>query len=183
MELMEALRTRRACREFTAEPIDRPAIEELIGAAILAPSAMNLQPWAFAVVNGAARLHAMSAEAKRVALEHLPGSSPLRGHLTDAAFEIFHGAAALIVICATNVDQQASEDCCLAAQNLMLAAHANGFGTCWIGLSRFWLSSSKVKAELGISPDLHPVAPIILGRPKGRTPATPRKRPEIVWAD
>ena len=183
MELMEALRTRRACREFNAEPIERSTLEELINAAILAPSAMNLQPWAFVVVNGAARLHAMSAEAKRAAFDHLPTNSPLRGHLADPNFEIFHGAAALIVICATSGDQQAAEDCCLAAENLMLAAHGEGFGTCWIGLSRLWLNSSEVKAKLGISLDLHPVAPIILGRPKGRTPATPRNRPKIVWAD
>ncbi|HVO01754.1 MAG TPA: nitroreductase [Candidatus Cybelea sp.] len=179
---MEALRTRRACREFTEEPIERSTIEDLIAAAILAPSAMNLQPWAFVVVNGAARLHAMSAEARRVALDHLPSSSPLRAHLAVPHFEIFHNAAALIVICATGGEQQAAEDCCLAAENLMLAAHAKGFGTCWIGLSRLWLGSREVKAELGIAPDLHPVAPIILGRPRTHPPATPRNAPKIIWA-
>ena len=41
---------RRAVREFTLAAISRPEIEALISEAIEAPSAMNLQPWAFAVV-------------------------------------------------------------------------------------------------------------------------------------
>lgn len=44
MELMEALCTRRAVREFTAEPLIDSTIEEVIEAAIMAPSAVNLQP-------------------------------------------------------------------------------------------------------------------------------------------
>ena len=50
MELMEAIRNRRAVREYTGAPMERATIERLIHAAILAPSAMNLQPWAFAAV-------------------------------------------------------------------------------------------------------------------------------------
>ncbi|WP_201411098.1 nitroreductase family protein [Mesorhizobium sp. J8] len=91
MELMDALRTRRAVRAFTGEPVDDVTIEELVGAAILAPSAVNLQPWAFAVVRGTERLHALSAQARRYALAHLPSDSPLATHVADPAFEIFHG--------------------------------------------------------------------------------------------
>ena len=52
MELMEVIRNRRAVREYTDTSIDRATIERLIEAAVLAPSAMNLQPWAFAVLLG-----------------------------------------------------------------------------------------------------------------------------------
>ena len=182
MDLMEVLRTRRACREFTAEPVTKETIEDLIAAAVLAPSAMNLQPWAFAVVIGAARLHEMSGRARQAALEHFPKDSPLHGHLTDPSFEIFHGAAALIVICATGGETQAAEDCCLAAENLMLAARAKGLGTCWIGLARPWLARAEAKAELGIPATLMPVAPIILGHPTHLPAPTPRNAPRIFWA-
>ncbi|MGX7871984.1 nitroreductase family protein [Mesorhizobium sp. ORM6] len=57
--------TRRAVRSYTDEPIDNYLIRELVEAATLAPSAMNLQPWAFVVVNGSARLQGLSDEAKR----------------------------------------------------------------------------------------------------------------------
>lgn len=104
MDLMEALRTRRAIREFTAEPIDARLIDDLIAAAILAPSAMGLEPWAFVVVQGAERLRALEPEAKSYAAAHLPSGSPLMAHATDPSFAMFHGAAALIIICAVNSD-------------------------------------------------------------------------------
>ena len=181
MDLMEALRTRRAIREFTTEPIHDAVIEELIAAAILAPSAVNLQPWRFSVVQGGERLHALGAEAKSYAAAHLPPDSPLHAHAVDPAFEIFHGATALIVICAVDDEAQSAEDCCLAGENLMLAAHASGLGTCWIGLSRPWLNDAAVKAELGIPAGWRPVAPIVLGHRKALPPPTPREKPVILW--
>ncbi|UDL90731.1 nitroreductase family protein [Mesorhizobium sp. PAMC28654] len=181
MELMEALRTRRAVRSYTDEQIDNDLIRELIEAATLAPSAMNLQPWAFVVVNGSARLQGLSDEAKRYTIDNLPKGSPLAGHFADKEFKIFHDAPALIMICAKNEERQSDEDCCLAGQNLMLAAHAQGLGTCWIGLSRPWLNATSVKKELGIPPALRPVAPIIVGRVQKLLSATPRDEPLIIW--
>lgn len=181
MDLMEALRTRRAVREFTTAPVGDDAIKELIAAAILAPSAVNLQPWGFAVVLGGERLHRLGVEAKSYAAAHLPTDSPLHAHAVDPAFEIFHGAAALIVISAVNDEPQSAEDCCLAGENLMLAAHAKGFGTCWIGLSRPWLNAAATKTELGIPAGWHPVAPIILGHRRTPPAPTPREKPTILW--
>lgn len=50
METIQVIKERRAVRSYTDAPIDRATIERLIDAAIFAPSAMNLQPWAFAVL-------------------------------------------------------------------------------------------------------------------------------------
>ena len=47
MDLKDAIYTRRAVREFTAEPVDEKTIRKLIDAAIQAPSAVNQQPWSF----------------------------------------------------------------------------------------------------------------------------------------
>jgi nitroreductase len=182
MELMEALRTRRAVREFTDGPVDETVIEELIGAATWAPSAINRQPWSFAVVPGAERLRRLSAQAKRHVQAHLPSGSPLAMHAADPAFEIFHGAAALVIICAVDGGSQSFEDCCLAGENFMLAAHAMGLGTCWIGLSRPWLNDPAVKAELGIPAAWHAVAPIILGHRQSLPPPTPREKAIIIWS-
>ncbi len=181
MDLMEALRTRRAIREFTTEPVGDDVIEALIAAAILAPSSVNLQPWRFAVVRDGKRLHELGAKAKSFAAAHLSPASPLHAHAVDPTFEIFHGAAALIVICAVNDEAQSAEDCCQAGENLMLAAHARGLGACWIGLSRPWLNDAAVKTELGIPASWRPVAPIILGHRKTLPPPTPREKPTILW--
>ncbi|MBK1841916.1 nitroreductase [Azospirillum sp. YIM B02556] len=180
MDVLDAIYHRRAVRDFTGEAVDEATIRSLIDAAVQAPSAMNLQPWAFALLHGVDRLRAMSIHAKRHVAAHLPAGSPLTGHLADPQFDLFHGAATLVVICATDSHTQSAEDCCLAAQNLMLAAHARGLGSCWIGLSRPWLCLPEVKSKLGIPEHLIPVAPIILGHPRSLPVATPRREPRIV---
>jgi len=181
MDVMEALRTRHAVREYIGAPVDRSVLQELIEAAALAPSAMNRQPWAFAVVEGSARLHALSAEVRHYALEHLPPDTPLARHLADAHDDVFHGAAALVVVCALDGERQSTEDCCLAGEALLLAAHGRGLGSCWIGVARPWLNEPSVKARLGISADLTPVAPIIIGHRRSFPGTTPRRSARITW--
>jgi nitroreductase len=114
----------------------------------------------------------------------MPPDSPLeryRTTLSAPSFDVFYGAPALIIISATSREAGASEDCALAAQTLMLAAHALGLGTCWIGFARPWLNEPAAKAELGIPADHSPVAPIIVGHPRGNPELHPRREPEIIW--
>jgi nitroreductase len=181
MDFLEGLRTRRACREFTERPVSREEISRLIDLACLAPSAMNRQPWAYAVVQGTQRLHELSTQAQRAALQFLLADSPLRSHALDPHFELFHGAAALVIVCATDGEGQSAEDCCLAAHTLMLAAHATGLGSCWIGFARPWLSQDTVKRSLGIPTVLHPVAPIVIGHPARKDQVSERSPAKIVW--
>jgi nitroreductase len=125
-----------------------------------------------------------SARAKRHLLETFDAESALaryRPHLEDPAFNIFYNASALMVICATQASGQAFEDCCIAGQTLLLAAHGHGLGTCWIGFARPWVNLPATKAELGIPANHAPVAPIIIGHPKSTPAPTPRREPEIVW--
>jgi nitroreductase len=64
VKLINVIRTRRAVREYTDARVDRTTMERLIGAAILAPSAMNLQPWAFAVLLDGERISGYAHRAK-----------------------------------------------------------------------------------------------------------------------
>ena len=72
MDLREAIYTRRATREFTAEPVDERTIRKLIEAAIQAPSAVNQQPWSFCVVRDKAVLAKISQDAKAYMLRSSP---------------------------------------------------------------------------------------------------------------
>ncbi len=183
MEVLDAIRLRRAVRSYADEPLDDATIRRLIDAAVLAPSAVNSQPWAFAVVQDKALLRSLSDRAKAHWLATSaadPHFAHLREMLAPPSFNIFYDAGSLIVICAANDGRAAAEDCCLAAENLMLAATSLGLATCPIGLARPLLNLPATKAELGVPADVFPVLPIIVGRPRGETPPTPRNAPRIV---
>jgi nitroreductase len=138
MDVIEAIYHRRSVRAFTADAVRSEVIDDLVSAAVHAPSAMNLQPWAFCIIEGQATLSQFSERAKRQLLETITPDSPFfhySGQLSEPAFDIFYGASVLVVIAATSDVAQCAEDCCLAAQSLMLAAHAMGLGTCCIGFA------------------------------------------------
>ncbi len=185
MDLKEAIYTRRAVREFTAEAVDEKTIRELIDAAIQAPSAANQQPWPFCVVRDKALLARVSREAKAHMLRTTPAGlvAHFQERLSDPQFDIFYHAPVVILISCVGESPWAVEDCALAAENLMLAARAAGLGTCWIGFAQTWLGTPDGKAALKLPPTHLPVAPIIVGHPKSAPPPVPRKEPEIHWID
>lgn len=184
MEILEAIYQRRAIRAFTSESVDQQIIESLIDAAIHAPNAMDKQRWAFVVVRDKALLARMSDDAKALTLKVL-GSDPrfaeFREVLSSPELNIFYDAPALIVICGTEEDRFVEQDCCLAAQNIMLAAYAKGVGTCWIGSAEAWLNQPEAKKALGIPAAFKPIAPIVLGYPHNQPKAPPRRPPHVIW--
>ena len=183
MELMEAIEKRRAVRDYTDAPVDRPTIERLIQAAILAPSAMNLQPWSFAVLIGREPIDQLAGRIKTWLLANFADtySPSIRAMMEDPTYAVFHHATALVMVLAKSSEPQAFEDCCLAAENLMLAAYDAGLGSCWIGFSRPWLNLPDVQRELGLPEKHHVVAPIVLGYPKEWPKSHGRHAPEIHW--
>ena len=182
MELKQAIYGRRATRSYTPEAVDQAQLEALIDAAIQAPSAMNQQAWGFCILRDPALLDRLSREAKALMLKNSPVPSlHLAETLGDPDYQIFYHAPALILICAVGGDAWSRIDGTLAAQNLMLAAHDAGLGSCWIGFAQAWLESDEGRAALDLPADWQPVAPIILGHPAGTTPAPPRNKPELRW--
>ena len=184
MNLIDAIYHRRAVRDFLDRPVSEETLRFLIGAAIQAPNALNRQAWSFVVVTNRALLESCSDQAKAYDLAHLPSNPHLAGlreRLASKEFNIFYNAPALIVICATETDAMAQQDCCLAAENLMLAAFGQGVGSCWIGLAQGWLNEQEGRDALMIPPGHSAVAPIILGYPHGTPEPVPRRDAHIVW--
>jgi nitroreductase len=184
MQLLEVIRQQRAVRQFLARPVERATLERLIQTSALAPSAMNLQPWAYAVIAGVARIDDYARRAKQLLLDDAAAAefpAELRAMLADPATSIFHHAPVLVLVLARTDESQAREDCCLAAQTLLLAARDAGLGTCWIGLGRPWLNRPETKAELGIPAQYHVVAPVVMGHPVAWPPSHGRNAPEIYW--
>jgi iodotyrosine deiodinase len=98
---LETMQTRRSCRFFSNEPVDRELVVDAVRAAGLAPSGANQQPWTFVVVERAATKAAIRTAAEeeerafyksappawRAALAPL-GTDAVKRHLTDAPFVI-----------------------------------------------------------------------------------------------
>lgn len=162
MEVFEAIRVRRSVRRYLGDPLPAEVLEELLSAAILAPSAGNTQPWRFIVVRD------------RKLREGLVAAAHGQGFLAEAPV--------VIVVCADldrarRAYRQRGEtlyclqDTAAAIQNLLLAATAKGLGTCWVGA----FDEGKVAELLGLPRELRPVALVPVGRPGEQPRARPRR--------
>jgi nitroreductase len=187
----EVMSARRAVRAYKPDVIDEPRLLRLLGAAVRAPTAMHQEPWRFVVVQDRTVLARLSARGKEMALERAkhhgdllrPAGAVAKGItslLADPSFNIFYDAGTLVVICAEATNEFVVADCWLAAENLMLAACADGLGTCCIGFAVPVLNAPEVKAELGIPANVQAFAPIIVGVPRGETAMTSRKAPVVL---
>src|SRR5664279_5435128 len=99
MDIDDAISGRRSVREYTTQCVDEQIILRLINAAILAPNAVNQQPWTFTVVRDQNLLDSISSDAKSHMLMSMPAaphSDHFRSSLSDPNFQIFYRAPVLI---------------------------------------------------------------------------------------
>ena len=181
--LMDAIFNRRAVRHYSARYVDPETVQSLLLAAVQAPSAMNQQPWVFGVFHGRKRLLEYSERAKRHLVATYPTTFDLHSRselFENPSYDLFHGANTLIVIYATGGRLNPKEDCCLAAENLMLAAYGMELGTCPIGFARPWFELPETKREFGVPEHYAAVFPVVVGYPAGLPEFTPRDEPNVV---
>jgi len=151
---------RRSIRVYAPGEVTEPAVTRLLEAAMAAPSAMTKDPWRFVVVRDKQTL-------SKLAALH-PGAAMLSS------------ATMAIVVCGdldAAFERQISyllQDCSAAIENLLLAAHAQGLGACWVGIHPAESLLKQVKELLSLPASFVPVAAISLGQP-GEQPA-PRTR-------
>jgi len=184
MNVLQTIRERRAVRDYKPEPVSAGMIYQLISSASWAPSAMNEQPCHFTVITDGELLNEISTKAKAWLLKNvwsMPRSALFRDLLSDEHFHLFYQAPALIIISAPSWDQWVTEDCAVAAQNVMLTATYLGLGSCWIGFAQGWLNTPEARDLLNLSGQNLCVAPIIVGHPKAVLPPVERKAPVITW--
>jgi nitroreductase len=143
MQAIEALKTRRSIRTYTAQPVERQIIEEIVDCARLAPTAMNDQPWDFVVVTD------------KAALASIP---PILGHAE------FIANAAFAVLVLSRLTGCAVEDCCAATENLLIAAAAHGLGSCWVAGAQQAYAPAVAKA-FGAPEDRQLIAIVSFGYP------------------
>lgn len=160
METLEAIHTRRSVRSFTDEPITDEALQIIIRAAAAAPSHGNAQMWTFISVRNQKRITAMRTLS--------PG--------------IIGNPTAVIVMCLdyrrSTTDPEGSLDIMpffdigAALQNISLASHDIGLGSCAIGS----FHTQALVSFFGLPEEVEPVLLVVLGKTR-RIPHSPRKRP------
>ena len=183
MDVIDAIHGRRSIRAYRPEPVDRALIADLLWAAVQAPTppVSGDAPWALCVVEGVDRLAALGARALQHAREHQPKDRPW-SWTERPGFKVFWDAPVLVLICARAGNPETPFDCCRAGQNLMLAAHAKGLGSCWLGAPMPWLHSAGVAEELGLTRGHEAIVAVVLGHPAENPAGNPRPRPHIVWS-
>ena len=183
MSFTQVVKHRRSVRNYTDQIVSEEIVNDLLDVAVQAPSAMNEQPWAFAVIQDPELLKTYSARAKSLFLNSPQAETKradLQAMLAAPEFNVFYNSTTLIVIYAKPIGLHPDWDCCLAGENLMLAAENKGLATCAIGLAWTLFDQSDVKRELNVPDNYITVLPIILGYPAQTLQATSRKKPEIL---
>jgi len=185
MELLDAINARRSIRRFKSTPVEDEKVELVLEAARRAPSWANTQCWRFVVVRDAEMRNRLADTAFGVG-----GGHP------NMATEAMRVAPVAIVACAelgkagcsheeprepvTDKGDWFMFDTALAMQNMVLAAHALGLGTVYVGA----FDSVEVERILGVPEGYKVVSMTPLGYPDEEPKPRPRKElGEIVFQE
>jgi nitroreductase len=199
MELKEAILNRRSIRKFKPEPVPQEDIEEIITLAGAAPSAANLQMWHFLVITDA-QVKAKMAQAIDETIHHWITKPELTGYeeilVGMRNYSVFFKDAPVVIAVLKLPYQSKSEEILgklgmslpevktyrahpdiqsigAAIQNLLLAAHNLGYGTCWMTGPLFAKEALTKCLPANLPGEL--VALIPLGKPAEDPPPHPRK--------
>jgi nitroreductase len=141
MDTLDALAKRRSVRKFTGEPIPKPDILRIVDAGRLAATGSNKQPWDFIVITDSG------------VITRLAACGPF-----------MKKAAAIIAVVMDPGSRWWVEDGSAAIENMLIAATALGYGTCWVEGDALPLET-EFKSFLGIPEDKRLLALIPVGVP------------------
>ena len=167
---------RKSVRSFTDQKLTEEQIETLLKAAMAAPSAINIQPWSFVVIDDDALKQELWGGGRRP--------------------EMFTGAPIVVVVCGEYKTMRKpfgqpdaepeewenifwSQDCSAATENLLLAAEAMGLGAVWTALYPTE-RMEPVIAKLGLPDNVKPLCAVPIGYPAGDDQPKDKWKPEKI---
>jgi coenzyme F420-0:L-glutamate ligase/coenzyme F420-1:gamma-L-glutamate ligase len=179
-QLLNLMKSRRSIRRFEERPIPHETLLRLLEAACWGPSAHNRQPWRFVILtNIQDKTQLAEVMAARLAEDlRVDGVSDAQIEQdTSHSHQRLTGAAALILVCLTMIDMDSYPDLrrqhfeqvmavqsvAMASQNLLLLAHAEGLGACWMCAPLF--CQETVREALDLPADYQAQGVIALGYP------------------
>lgn len=163
-EVINNMKTRRSIRKYKPDMIPEDVLNRIIEAGTYAATGMGKQsPIIIAVTN------------KEIRDKFSKMNAEIRGVDSDP----FYGAPVVLIVLADKARPTYVYDGSLVMGNLMLAAHAEGIGSCWIHRAKEEFESAEGKAflkSLGIEGDYEGIGHCVLGYTDGEEPkAMPRK--------
>lgn len=187
--VIQAILSRRSVRRYQARQISEEQRETLLRAACFAPSGSNSQSWLFTAIQSPEKLEELN-QVVRKGFQNLPAQpkeyparAAARKNSQNPDYNFYYHAPTLII--ASNLADygNAMADCAAALENILLAAHAMGLGSCWIN-QLTWLSEEPTVRDylftLGIPYEHRICGAAAVGFCEGDEPkAPPRKEGTI----
>jgi len=162
--ILELINTRRSHRKYLPQPLSETQLNHLLAAALASPSANNLQPWHFTVVQDQVLLDQVNQATRRGA--QAQDNAQRSPRFADPAFHVFYHAPCVVFI--TTQGGQQALDCGIAVYGLALAAESLGLGSVILGLPRLAFSGPEgreIEKALRFPPGHSFVIAIALGYP------------------
>ena len=162
-DMLKMIQSRKSIRKYSQEPIPENELKEILKTGFSAPSGGNMQPWRVVVVKDQTRKDLLAVAAL--------GQS------------FIAEAPVLLVVCAVPYESAERykergatlytlQDTAALTQNILLASHALGYATCWIGA----FNEDEVSKIVKVPEGMRPVSMIPIGRADGIEPkGRPRK--------
>ena len=194
--LLDIIKQRRSVRKFNPDPVKKEDILAIVEAAAMAPSATNAQNWQFIAVETETKRKELADAIRNQINEY---SSLIK---SERAFNEFNAYSryftffdtAPLVLCVIKtpyasfskrimkryglsteaLDAADAQGPSAAIQNILLAAHAMGYGACW--MTGPLVAKEKLEKVLNLAPDNHLMAIIPIGKTDAM-PEAPKRKP------
>jgi nitroreductase len=200
MDLFGAIRDRRSIRRFKDRPVPDEDLRMILDAGRLAPSANNTQPWSFLIIRDRSVLGRMAEAVRRQVDRMIPFAENEKQAQRLAAYKssyytFFEQAPVVVAVFLEAADASsdrllermgysaadimrlrpnpALQSVAAAIEHLLLAAHARGYGSCW--MTGPLVAQESFEEILGYGREKSIAALLPLGVPDEDAPARPRK--------
>jgi len=176
--VIENIMARRSIRQYTDQPIARETLDKIVECGINAPSGMNSQPWIVRVVTDSAFIYGTTEIYKKENAERIAA---------DPSFKNMYRNATALICIASPSNGTGQLEAGLLGENMILAAHALGLGTCCLGGPVNFLKenseASTYLTQLDIPADYQLLYIIGIGYPAESPEARPRDASKVKFID
>lgn len=129
-EVLENIKARRSVRAYTSQQVSEEDLQAILEAATYAPSGMHLETWHFTAIQNVDKLTELNERIKGAFAKSDDSRLQERGH--SKTYCCYYHAPTLVIVSNEPTQWWAGMDCACAIENMFLAAHSLGIGSCWI---------------------------------------------------